>query len=812
MSSGSVAAAKNRTKFDLYGYRDGHADHVVGIQCKLKSEGHALSEKEVRHEISEALHFRPALREYFITTTAPDDADLQQIAAELALEQKAKGRSIQIYVWGWNTLQERISEHAAARKAFDPTYGPFSDQLLGDVGRTVLLQEETKATSSNGLSQIHSSLARIEALHFAPGDNARNQNALEAQLDAEIDAYRNLADAGKPRTALPMLEKLLARVSGTASGRILFRVKANIAGCILALGDETQAALLLSDAFDHAPTEPNAIANKALSLLLQRRCEEALSWGRDALAADPSNDGLAGYLVQAARYDLTIEDPQDLVPPALRNSAPVIIGRISALRQRDVGRDWWEAAHAALKVHPANPLVRQFAAEADLDQILRDEPVRRTHKLEAEQRRRLLAATSKLREIWDNAKGGEGVLKPQDVALCCSLIIAYHALDDLPAALDLARQGLAAAPDNADVASRAAMAAIDGMDDDLATEALGRLPDGPDATTLKFRFYAAHSNWEQVLRLLTIAARAHPRPQRSVIKTAGQLAEIKLSQPVDLEKRIETVAENVRTDARSSIVAADFARIEGFSGIADSAYRNAVNLIGPDSHFADRITVAQHAARRSDASVVADLLDGYVEEDHDNEPLRALARAFVNDTPIRRRGVAFFRRLPSQVRELPLYLHAEGLLHFNRGDLKQAEACLRKATKPGTDLTAYLALFATLRRDNRGDEVKPILEGIDLTKVQGEPGQKMYLAQELLASGFADTALSFAYEVLQQSRNDPQAAIRYFGLIMLDPNGRHVPHPTTVSLDTWVRLEGGHGESHSFLVVDADDRPAEERC
>jgi cellulose synthase operon protein C len=94
----------------------------------------------VRREIGEALNFRPPLREYFITTTAPDDANLQQLAAELALEQKEKGRFIQLYVRGWNTLQERISEHAAALKAFDPTYGSFSDQILGEVGRTVLLQ------------------------------------------------------------------------------------------------------------------------------------------------------------------------------------------------------------------------------------------------------------------------------------------------------------------------------------------------------------------------------------------------------------------------------------------------------------------------------------------------------------------------------------------------------------------------------------------------------------------------------------------------------------------------------------------------
>ena len=58
---------------DLFGIRDGNADWQVGIQCKLKSDGHFLSEDEVRDEVSKAQTFKPPLKEYFIITTAPDD-------------------------------------------------------------------------------------------------------------------------------------------------------------------------------------------------------------------------------------------------------------------------------------------------------------------------------------------------------------------------------------------------------------------------------------------------------------------------------------------------------------------------------------------------------------------------------------------------------------------------------------------------------------------------------------------------------------------------------------------------------------------
>ncbi len=68
---------------DLFGIRDGDADWHVGIQCKVKSEGHALSEDEVRSEVKKALTFKPPLQEYYIITTAPDDVAMQELAREI---------------------------------------------------------------------------------------------------------------------------------------------------------------------------------------------------------------------------------------------------------------------------------------------------------------------------------------------------------------------------------------------------------------------------------------------------------------------------------------------------------------------------------------------------------------------------------------------------------------------------------------------------------------------------------------------------------------------------------------------------------
>ncbi|MGC1861040.1 MAG: hypothetical protein WA733_07930 [Methylocystis sp.] len=613
---------------DLFGMRNGDPAHYVGIQCKAKSEGRFLTEDEVRDEVKKALTFKPELREYFIVTTAPDDVALQELARELTADLKAKGRTLPIYVWGWNTLEERISENAEARKAFDPDYGAFSDQILEVVSKVTIAQEEFKLDIGGGFSEMRATLARVEkALVFPPGDATNAVNALEAHLDADIDTFREMAISGKPKTALTLLEGLLARIKDTASGRILFRLKANIGSCMLALGEDDRAAGIISEAYEHAPSEPKAIANKAFSLLLQGRWDELLSFGSEAIQADPANEQLAGYLVQAARFDPSIDEPLDLLPNTVKNSAAVAIARVVFLRHRNRIPDWWLAAREAVASHPKDLHARQFAAEADIDEVVRDEEFRRSRLFKSGDRARLQSATDALVAQWDEARSKEGMLRPEHSALCGNLIVAFHALGNMPRAIEVARQGLALAPNDVEIAKRAAMAAIDGHDEGLAQQTLPLLPESPDAMLLAFRFHADRNDWAAIAELC-IAQSAHiPEVERVFITTAGRLSQIKTAPKDDVEGQINMIAAEVADDPRASIVVADFARMEGLEAAAEQAYQAALARIDGSSHIASRLMVAMHAAKRGDWKVVADLLDGHVAEDHDSNELRMLTRA-----------------------------------------------------------------------------------------------------------------------------------------------------------------------------------------
>lgn len=229
-----------------------------------------------------------------------------------------------------------------------------------------------------------------------------------------------------------------------------------------------------------------------------------------------------------------------------------------------------------------------------------------------------------------------------------------------------------------------------------------------------------------------------------------------------------------------------------------SAFLAAKSTIGPDTHIAARVMVAEHAGRRGAWSAVADLLNGHVNEDLDSWLLRRLAGAFVNDLPIKQRAIDFFDRLERSIRDDAYYLHAEGIMSLNRGALAQAEALLRKAIAADPDLTNYTALFSVLRRRNKAREIRPIIDGIDLEKLVGTPGEKMFFAQQMRACGLRKESIAFAYDVLISAPNDPDASLRYFGLVMMNPSDQMIPPAREVAIGTWVRVVGQIKRVSSF--------------
>jgi hypothetical protein len=81
---------------DVYGRRGGGNGLLVGVQCKGKDAdyGGEVSEVELRDEVKKSEAFQPALNEFILVTTAPDDAKIQRAARLFEVEVRASGRAL----------------------------------------------------------------------------------------------------------------------------------------------------------------------------------------------------------------------------------------------------------------------------------------------------------------------------------------------------------------------------------------------------------------------------------------------------------------------------------------------------------------------------------------------------------------------------------------------------------------------------------------------------------------------------------------------------------------------------------------------
>lgn len=116
-------AGQSQNGVDIVG-RNG-AVYPIGIQCKKRSIWPAskLKTREIDDEIAEAMKFRPALKAFYILTTAPDDVATLEHVRKLN-EQHQKQGKFEVVVLGWAEIVRRATlDPQVANKHFGPAGG-----------------------------------------------------------------------------------------------------------------------------------------------------------------------------------------------------------------------------------------------------------------------------------------------------------------------------------------------------------------------------------------------------------------------------------------------------------------------------------------------------------------------------------------------------------------------------------------------------------------------------------------------------------------------------------------------------------------
>lgn len=769
---------------DLLGARKRDPAHPVGVQCKLKTKGGRLTETEVRREVEHALRVTPPLTEYYVVTTASDDTAMDLLAMQLRQEQAKLGRQIDIQIWGWETLQQKIRRDQAAIDAFDPGQSAATAKLLK-------LGAETHGLVHAQTTVIVEKIEELRAtITTRPGDPAHG-SPLEAHLDDQIDQYRDLINLGRPRTALDLLLQLEARLGTDGSVALRARVRANIGWARLRLGEDEAAGRLLLEAYELNPGEPKLIANRVLGLILTGDTVGAAAFAREALILDPGNAGVAAFLYQAATIAADPVDPAAVVPEALNDDLGVRVHRISYLRRMGDATGWRRLATEAYAAHPDDDTAARMAADAMLDEAFEQRAFERGPVFSPDKAALLRQGAAILAQLWEGVRKFENLEQEHLLTIGINLANAWRALGDAAQAEAISQQLLAAAPDHPDVLTTAIYIALDKDDAAPALAWVRRLPEGPVRALQELNVLARLEDWPGVIAAATDARRnLLPPEDQQAFDTLLYRARTASGAAGDIASATHALLEAWPTSIAALVIAADAVRRTD-PGEGEALAARAAALLGADTPYGDRLMLAQLATLRQDVDTVIRCLDGYIRTDRHSEPLAALAWAFANAAP-RPRTHAFFESLPADLLATSRYARLAGVAEAARGDLQVAEHHLRVAVKEDpSDLRAHLQLMSVLRRQNRADAASAHVLAIDESRQQGEPMDKMRLAHALRHEGEAARALALGYATARDHQRDADVAAAYPPLILMTapaPEGFDRAGPAAE--DFWFDLDG----------------------
>lgn len=789
---------------DIVGRRNGMADRIVGIQCKLKGAERRLTESEVREEVRKALTFEPALSEYFIVTTAPDDAKLQSLALQLSQEEsKYREKGLQISVLGWDSLQRRINRHVEAQRAFDPSHTAMGDRILEAIGRAPI---DTATQVIDSLEPELKDLGKkIEALQTI--DPLAAAAAVHSEQEQQINDYVPLISSD-PSKAVDLFKRLEGRLEKNTSGRIRFRVAANIAACHQQLGDLGLAANGFVEAWKLAPEEPKAIANKAYGLLLMEDWSALRTFAEEQLAVHEDNAVLAACYLSGLGVDESVTDPLALIPPSVRDSVEVAEAYIRWVMKRGEVGDWWDAAIHAYADHSSNEVIEGLYAIALLERIQHGGAIRNDRALGQSELADAAIACEILASKWGRMVDGQRYIRSDESIVAFNLMVGYRLAGKRSDAIEVGSAAIERFPEDQSIREVLGVILAERGENDRALEVFSGLDVGGRTATVRLGIACATGDWSTVRDISDKHLSLFPEQEQNFVRAAGVRAEAELAPSEQRLGLLKAASNRFLQDSRGLTLLAQGARLHGFDEVADAYFAAAQKALSSgDDGLKARTAIALEALARQQPNIAANALIDEVPTDRDSPELYLLAQALVADRPIRARAMDFFQRLDREVTSQPAYAKLQGMFHFGRGSPEEAIEPFAAVFEFDTSIDNLMRLVASHMVCGNRDTAYELLERDGVDYLPGSPLARMNYSHVLLDFGKGERALEVGYRALIDGFENDEVVKMFMGLILKPSDSRPTDFDDVIARGAWVRLTSSDGEEYEALVGESETRP-----
>lgn len=759
---------------DVYGYRN--VECLVGVQCKKKFEK-KVSDKELRDEVNKAKIFKPKISEFILITTAPRDQKIQETARIITQELAKTDHPFSVSVWGWEDVEEHASQHKKAWKAFDPTWNPFVE-----AGFEKVFLEIEELKQSVGMFQ-RGGATRTSI----PSDEALNESDENSPLHGKITAFQRLIDEGYAHAALKQLKDLKNDewINATRSER--YRILVGIASAKLKLGKQDEAGNLLLCAYNECPEHKNARKNQAKGLLLTKHYKEAAKLATEILADDKSSADAAGTLIRSLIDDSTCIDPLKQVPEALLDTEEVLIAYIHFLRCRN-DIPWLNVAKTASKKYPENRILKLFSAEAVLDELVSSDrdAIAGGFLKNITSQEKDNAVETLYAEAKDAIDKGFALLP----STAHNAALALRFSNDLSKAKEILDASIKQYPLDENLRLQRAIIALSENNPTEVLSLLPKKPKDPEAIGVLAEALDVMGRKSDALALIEDIDESnlpdHVKEELLAVRIRAYIAQGKKQLAINtIKQRIAMEPNNLNLKA----LQINTYRNAVDDGSANNAFEEALALVNDQTSLPLRLLLSLEARKLCRDEAIVNLLKDRVAPDRESDGLQILIASSINSG----RWVTARETLCAvsvNLRGRDWFLRADAILALNTGDVATADQkiVLYLNAFP-TDTQMILARIGIWQRSCRDNDIRSLLQQLNLAALQGPPEQRIRLASMIVHYGEALKGLEYGYSILMDNWNIPKAHLAYHGLILLNDDIRSVmPLATVVSEDTVVCL------------------------
>ena len=469
---------------------------------------------------------------------------------------------------------------------------------------------------------------------------------------------------------------------------------------------------------------------------------------------------------------------------------------------------WWDAAIAAHEKYPDNEALKSIYADAVLDKLVGGAAIQYGRTFSASERADIDTAIEIYKLRWEQIRNTTHDMRSESIAVPLNLMLAYSMLQQHDKSCEIGEAALARYPDHPEVKTYMAAALMETGECQHATNLLNDLEVDSKIVMMRFKIYIADNNWLALSELIDAHLGIFPDEERNLALAAKVRVNMELAPSERRHTILKAEQDNFQGDTRALIMLAQAARIHGFEDLSFTFYEAGQEALERgDNGFPSRIMLAQEASARGDHAITADLLAGHLDLNQDSRILRLLAEALVHDLPIRARAVDFFEDLSPEVRCLPFFQIAEGILHFNRGAPQDAIAPFTSAFEKERNADNLIYLLSAYDSVGNTEAIEELLQSNDLNTLSGSPLARLKLCQALLDFDMDQDVLEMGYQALTDGLNDPEVVKRFLGFIFIATQNNTDVFKDSVVSGVWVRMTSKTGNAYEVLLDEDNDRP-----